>query len=171
MSGLCMYLWSLRVSIISFVCKWNVIVHNRKAPPQGYSLLESLSQGDAETVGRQYSAWGVEPSDTVRYFQACCARLPSSGIHSVNGELVSYVALHHTSALGSVVTDSRHQRKGLGAVVVTDICRKIVDNKQTPYVFVNPENIASMRLYEKCGFEFKAVAYRVRYVPNKTKCV
>ena len=135
------------------------IVHNRKAPPPGYSLLERLSRDNAETVGHQYSAWGVEPRDTVRYFQACSAQLPSSGICTEDGGLVSYVILHHTSAFGSVVTDPQHQRKGLGATVVADICRKIMDDMQTPYVFVNPENIASAKLYEKCGFEFKAVAY------------
>lgn len=108
----------------------------------------------------------MTPSDTIRYFQACSTGLPSSGIHTANGELVSYVVLHHTSAFGSVVTDPQHQRKGLGAAVVADICQKMVKDKQTPYVFVNPENVASARLYAKCGFEFQAVGYRIRYTPK-----
>ena len=139
-------------------------VHRNPLPP-GYTLLEKLDQSDAETVGQQYSAWGVDPKDTVHYFQVCASRLPSSGIHTESGELVSYVALHHTSAFGSVVTDSKHQRKGLGKAVVTDISWKMKADGQMPYVYVNPENIASAKLYERCGFEVKAVAYRGRFVP------
>ncbi|KAK7102611.1 uncharacterized protein [Littorina saxatilis] len=134
-----------------------------KPLPVGYTGPKSLSQQDAADVGHQYSAWGVHPADTVCYFQACCNQLPSSGIHTDDGELVAYAALHHTSALGSVVTDSQHRRKGLGAAVVADVCTKMVEDKQTPYVFVNPQNVASAELYKNCGFEFKAVAYRIRF--------
>ncbi|XP_076447755.1 glycine-N-acyltransferase-like protein 3 [Babylonia areolata] len=150
----------------------HVYVHDsspleRTSLPEGYALLDRLSADHAKTVGHQYTAWGVEPSQAVRYFQQCSAHLPSSGVCAQNGQLVSYAALHHTSALGSVVTDPQHQRKGLGTVVVTDVCRKIRADGQTPYVYVNPDNVGSAGLYKKCGFEYKIKAFRVRYVPEK----
>lgn len=126
--------------------------------------MQSLSQSDSQTVGLQYSAWGVK-QDAIRYFQKCTQILPSSGIHTSAGELAAYVALHHTSAFGSVVTVPEYRRKGLAETVVLDVCRKIFADGQTPYVFVNPENTASIKLYEKCGFQFQSVAHRLRYVP------
>lgn len=86
-------------------------------------------------------------------------------MQTLDGQLVAYVALHHTSAFGSVFTDPNYRQKGFGEIVVADICAKMTADGQTPYVFVNPENIASIKLYEKCGFQLKGVAYRIRYIP------
>ena len=87
---------------------------------------------------------------------------------SASGELVSYVALHHTSAFGSVFTHPNHQRCGLGGSSVKDISQKLIDDGQKPYVFVNPEKPDNVAFYKSCGFQYVSSAFRIRYVPCKT---
>ncbi|KAK7489732.1 hypothetical protein BaRGS_00019127 [Batillaria attramentaria] len=123
-----------------------------QAPPAGYTQ-HSLTPKEAETVGLQYSAWGVTPSDTVCYFQACASRLRSSGVCTADGELVSYVVLHHTNAFGSVFTDPRHRRKGLGELVVVDVCRKMSEDGQTPFVFGRQCHFVGNTKYSKSAMD------------------
>ena len=62
----------------------------RKSLEECYTLSGSgLSSEDAVLVGEQYSAWGVDPKNTIRYFQTCAQRLPSSAIHTGESHTLS----------------------------------------------------------------------------------
>ena len=52
--------------------------------------------------------------------------------------------------------------------VAMDIDQKLIDDGQTPYVFVNPEKPDNVAFYKSCGFQYVSSAFRIRYVPCKT---
>ncbi|RKN21381.1 GNAT family N-acetyltransferase [Micromonospora musae] len=74
------------------------------------------------------------------------------------GALVAVAGVHVWSpaygvaALGNVTTDPRLRGRGLGAAVVSALCRRLCDSVAHVTLNVRADNVAAVRLYERLGF-------------------
>jgi hypothetical protein len=95
---------------------------------------------------------------------------PYSGSHSLNAiidnlknrlssaifideEPVCWVMIHEDDSIGIMHTQEDHRRKGYAVDVTIDLCRRLIEAGEIPYLQIVDGNEQSPGLALKCGFE------------------
>lgn len=78
-------------------------------------------------------------------------RRPSSAIF-IDGEPVCWVMLHDDYSMGIMHTMDDHRRKGYAVDVTIDLCRRLIEQNEIPFLQIVETNQQSPGLALKCGF-------------------
>ena len=70
------------------------------------------------------------------------------------------------ASISGVFTPKYHRNKGYSTQVVSYLCKILLDEGLTPYLFVDKENPVSNHLYTKIGFKYGKSRYEVGHHPG-----
>ncbi len=116
---------------------------------------QSLQPQHAEWINKHYEYAGEGSVDRIR---KDIEDRPSSAI-IIDGLPVCWVLIHEDNSMGIMYTLEDHRRKGYAVDVTLDLCRKVRERGNIPYVQIVEGNSKSEGLARKTGFVQKDWCY------------
>lgn len=122
------------------------MAHAQRIPndlPHGYSLT-TLDANEHAPVVMRY--WKHALANELPPTSAKIRYMPSIGVkHDATGELLSFGLVEGAGWLHHLFTVPEHRRRGLGAVVETELCKACIGRDIVPYKFVEEWNESVLR--------------------------
>ena len=78
---------------------------------------------------------------------------PHVAVETESGELAGWMLEHSFGAQGVLHTLEAHRRKGLGQYLAMSMRDVFLAMDKPSYMHVSPENTASLKLADSCGFK------------------
>lgn len=119
----------------------------RKAPPVKSPVI-NLTEADAPYI---YENSKYKEFIDTGYIRDRIRKGIGTGI-AEDGRLVAWALTHDDGAIGFLNVLEDYRRKGYGSDVTAAIIGKQLERGEVPFVHVEPENQASLRLARKAGF-------------------
>ncbi|XP_059617251.1 uncharacterized protein LOC132262125 [Phlebotomus argentipes] len=125
--------------------------------------LHPMREEDAIVADR---VWPNRHVGSLFFLQRLIAWNPNVGAYTRDGKLVAWCFLLQAGALGALQVDEGYQRRGLGSLVARAMIRKLCDQGIETFAFVNVDNTASKRMFERLDFERTDFIYWLRTLPT-----
>lgn len=70
-----------------------------------------------------------------------------------NGKMLSSALSYHFGGIFVLQTDPDHRSKGYATIIIKSMIKELRNRNQIPFVTIDKNNIASLRLFKTNGFE------------------
>lgn len=111
--------------------------------------LDDGTVKDADLINEHYT---FKDEFSLKFIEECLENRPSS-VYRVDGEAVGWVLIHRDNSIGIMYIKEAYRKKGIAHELSMDIINKVIEEDQIPFVHINVENTASMKLAKKCGYK------------------
>jgi ribosomal protein S18 acetylase RimI-like enzyme len=119
-----------------------------------------------EAAGFINSVWEFSETgeDSLNFIQWLIETQPSLALYE-NNTLRAYMLGQYDGSMGMLYVDPSHRKRGLAKYVITEMARKMIEERGYAYVFVVGNNQVSYELHQKCGFKEVCNTLWVHYSP------
>ena len=128
--------------------------------PEGF-YISSLHESDADKVD---NSWAHSEKGSKAFIKWLIKNYATVAIHTTDSCLAAHMLERENGLLGILYVDSKHRRKGLGKLAVSELAHKI--KKYREIVYVHAANEASQRLHGICGFRKVTNALVYEFCPK-----
>lgn len=111
--------------------------------------LDSIQIEDAEIINDHYTYKDEESLDQIK---ENILRRPSS-IYRIDGQPVAWVMMHRDGSVGIMYVQEAYRKLGLAYKLSLDIIEKVKKQNKIPFIHINVNNDASLKLAKKVGFK------------------
>jgi len=122
--------------------------HHSACKKWDLSSCDTLLPSDAKFVN---TSWKYGNAASLSIFQEAIENRQSSCIRESDG-LKAWAVHRHDGSIGNVYTLEKERGRGLARKVVADLTAKVMKT-QVPFCHIEPENEASIKLFESLGWK------------------
>ena len=119
--------------------------------------IEPLVQEDACKVVKNTS-YEIDEDYVLR----CISIAPSVAVKE-NGELLCYMLVHLNGSIGMLFTHETHRKRGFASSAISCLTEKQIKKGNPIFCYIVNENNDSRRVFERLGFEHKALVSWLQY--------
>ncbi|XP_055712100.1 uncharacterized protein LOC129807087 [Phlebotomus papatasi] len=113
--------------------------------------IRQLSEAEVSTANDN---WPYKKDGSLVFLQRMMKYNVSYGAYSVTGQLVGWVFIDSSGGIGILHVVDEYRRKRIAEALVIEISKHIAGNLGlNPHTFILPDNIPSIGLFKKLGFE------------------
>ena len=113
--------------------------------------MQTIQDKDIEFVASLWPHYSKKANHDM-FFRYLAQTFSSVAIYK-DEKIVSWLLESLIGSFLHLFTVPEHRGKGLAAIVIQEMCKKIIVKGRTPFCAIVPGNITSERLFLRCGFK------------------